>query len=140
MKKALEDSAATTQTLTPTASGGVNTVSDDDASLNRQLEENNKAMEDMKLSYEEKLKKAQEQARLQFSFRHLSLMFKIFCFEKNSDLASTKIIKKSKTMPHLRNVNMDSMLSGKIRHLLDGEGVKKIGSDPKSDIVLGGIK
>jgi hypothetical protein len=67
-------------------------------------------------------------------------LFKIFSFEKNSDLASTKIIKKSKTMPHLRNVNMDSMLSGKIRHLLDGEGVKKIGSDPKSDIVLGGIK
>lgn len=68
MKKALEDSAATTQTLTPTSSGGVNAVSDDDASLKRQLEENNKAMEDMKLSYEEKLKKAQEQVWLEFSF------------------------------------------------------------------------
>jgi hypothetical protein len=68
LKKALEDSAATTQALTPTASGGVNTVSEDEASLKRQLEDNNKAMEDMKLSYEEKLKKAQEQVRLKFSF------------------------------------------------------------------------
>ena len=35
---------------------------------------------------------------------------------------------------------MDSVLSGTIRHLLEGDGVKKIGSDPKGDIVLGGIK
>ncbi len=35
---------------------------------------------------------------------------------------------------------MDSVLSGTIRHLLEGDGVKNIGSDSKSEIVLGGIK
>ena len=43
--------------------GGGGGAEDDEASLKRQLEENNKAMEDMKLSYEEKLKKAQDQVR-----------------------------------------------------------------------------
>jgi len=50
------------------------------------------------------------------------------------------VIEKSKTVPHLRNVNMDSTLSGMIRFLLEGDGVKNIGSDPKSEIVLNGIK
>ena len=52
----------------------------------------------------------------------------------------SEAVEKSKTIPHLRNVNMDSMLSGTIRFLLDAEGVKTIGTDPKSNIVLGGIK
>jgi hypothetical protein len=35
---------------------------------------------------------------------------------------------------------MDSTLSGMIRFLLEGDGVKNVGSDPKSEIVLSGIK
>jgi hypothetical protein len=67
-----------------------------------------------------------------------------FFLLKNKDILGTgsasKVIEKSKTVPHLRNVNMDSTLSGMIRFLLEGDGVKNIGSDPKSEIVLNGIK
>lgn len=58
----------------------------------------------------------------------------------DSSGGASKVIEKSKTIPHLRNVNMDSTLSGMIRFLLEGDGVKNIGSEPKSEVPLTGIK
>jgi len=63
LKKALESGGV--GDVKKAGGGG---VEDDEASLKRQLEENNKAMEDMKLSYEEKLKKAQDQVRFKIKF------------------------------------------------------------------------
>ena len=57
LKKALESGGK----IDPALIGGAAGDKVDDAALKKQLEENNKAMEDMKLSYEEKLKLAQEQ-------------------------------------------------------------------------------
>lgn len=52
---------------------------------------------------------------------------------------SNKHIEKAKTVPHIRNVNMDPTLSGTIFHFFDGQGPKKIGSAPDSDIILKAI-
>jgi kinesin family member 1 len=61
LKKALESGGVGDVKKISSTTGS---AEDDEASLKRQLEENNKAMEDMKLSYEEKLKKAQDQVKI----------------------------------------------------------------------------
>jgi hypothetical protein len=49
------------------------------------------------------------------------------------------LLQKAKTTPHLSNINMDPTLSGSIKLLLEGDGVKKIGMPGKSDIPLNGL-
>ena len=48
-------------------------------------------------------------------------------------------MEKSKTTPHLRNVNMDPYLSQTIKLLLEGEGPKTLGPEGKSNIALYGV-
>jgi hypothetical protein len=66
----------------------------------------------------------------------LNLIFDLF---KTENLSVFKTVEQSKTIPHLRNVNMDSTLSGMIRHLLDKEGEITIGKPGNADIGLNGL-
>ncbi len=58
-------------------------------------------------------------------------------FKGGSERAT--LLQKAKTNPHLTNINMDPSLSGSIKLILEGEGVKKIGVAGKSDIPLSGL-
>ena len=62
---------------------------------------NDKAMEDMKMSYEEKLKAAQKAG------------------QNSGDAMLQKILKDKQTKPHLYNLNFDPQLSGRIIHILE---------------------
>lgn len=90
----------------------------DGDALKRQLEENEKSMKLMQQSYEEKLAAAHAQT---------------------ANLERTKIVEKSKTMPSLKNINMDPQLSGTIIILLESQGVVKIGKQGKAYIGLSGV-
>ena len=48
-------------------------------------------------------------------------------------------MQKAKTIQHLTNINSDPTLSGSIKILLEGEGVKKIGIAGQSEISLAGL-
>ena len=48
-------------------------------------------------------------------------------------------MEKAKTVPHLRNINMDPQLCGTVKILLEGEGTKIVGLPGKSDIGLKGF-
>ncbi len=65
--------------------------------MQAQMNGNNKELEEMKLSYEEKLKAAQK---------------------NSSDHALQQINKEKKKNPHLYNLNFDPQLNGKIIHIL----------------------
>lgn len=82
-----------------------------------QLSENDKEMEEMKKTYEEKLKAFQD--------GHVSVVG-----DQNE---------KKKSTPHLFNLNIDSQLSGKIIHFIEKD-TTKIGNKngEQSDITLGG--
>jgi hypothetical protein len=54
-------------------------------------------------------------------------------------MEQSKIYEKAKTTTHLRNINMDPTLSGKVKILLEGEGTKVIGLPGKSDIPMSGL-
>ncbi|CAF0775133.1 unnamed protein product [Brachionus calyciflorus] len=120
LKKMLESGGkidpALLQQFTNTNQGGDQKVNDD--VLQKQLEENEKAMKEMQQSYEEKLAQAKATAGI-------------------SDRAV--IMEKAKKTPHLSNINMDPSLSGTIKLLLEGEGKKTIGLPGNSDISLNGI-
>ena len=62
---------------------------------------NDKQLEDMKLSYEEKLKAAQAASK------------------NSGDELMQKIMKDKGTKPHLYNLNFDPQLSGRIIHILE---------------------
>ena len=62
---------------------------------------NDKELEDMKLSYEEKLKAAQ------------------LAGKSTGDDMLQKIMKDKQTKPHLYNLNFDPQLSGRIIHILE---------------------
>ena len=62
---------------------------------------NDRELEEMRLSYEEKLKAAQKAQ------------------SKNVDHKLAKIMEDKKTKPHLFNLNFDPQLSGRIVHILD---------------------
>ncbi|CAF0775063.1 unnamed protein product [Brachionus calyciflorus] len=99
----------------------LNGTEDNDAeeeALRKQLAENDKAMKSMQQTYEEKLAEAKSMTE---------------------NLRSTKIHEQAKTIPHLRNVNMDPSLSGTIIYLIEGEGLKKVGSGADSQVKLKGI-
>ena len=52
---------------------------------------------------------------------------------------ASKVLERSKTVTHLRNVNMDTSLSGSIRYLIEKDGALTIGAPGKADIGLNGI-
>jgi len=126
------------------ASGGkvdpsLNTFGTDEA-LKKQLAENDKAMRDMKLSYEEKLAEAAKSQVRDLFFKILNLDMTenfVLLFKGGSERGA--LLQKAKTTPHLSNINMDPTLSGSIKLLLEGDGVKKIGMPGKSDIPLNGL-
>ena len=62
---------------------------------------NDKEMDDMKLSYEEKLKAAQ------------------LAGKNSGDEMLQKIMKDKQTKPHLYNLNFDPQLNGRIIHILE---------------------
>ncbi len=65
---------------------------------------------------------------------------KIFLkINKVEKLSASKLLERSKTVTHLRNVNMDTSLSGTIRHLIEKDGELTIGAPGKADIGLNGI-
>ncbi|XP_070536744.1 kinesin-like protein KIF28 isoform X2 [Ptychodera flava] len=93
-----------------------------EAEMQATLEENQKEMELMRQSWEEKLREAQQAAAQQ-------------------DQAELAKKNEKKTTPHLYNLNVDPQLSGMITHLLK-PGTYKIGNnkaDPPADIVLSGL-
>lgn len=51
----------------------------------------------------------------------------------------SKSMEKAKTTPHLSNVNMDPTLTGTIKLILEGEGVKTLAPPGKGDIPLNGL-
>ena len=61
LKKLLETGGKLDAGSVPANGGGADVDTDEEAALKKQLEENNKAMENMAKTYEEKLKQAQEQ-------------------------------------------------------------------------------
>jgi len=61
LKKLLETGGKLDGGSVPANGGGADVDTDEEAALKKQLEENNKAMENMAKTYEEKLKQAQEQ-------------------------------------------------------------------------------
>ena len=67
------------------------------------------------------------------------MQYLIFDLLKTENLSVSKTVELSKSIPHLRNVNMDSTLSGMIRHLLDKEGDITIGKPGSADIGLNGL-
>lgn len=58
---------------------------------------------------------------------------------QSNELISYKIKQKSKTVPHLSNINMDPSLCHTIKILLEGSGKKKVGTPGKADIALNGV-
>lgn len=110
--------------------------------LKKQLAENDKAMKEMAQSYEEKLAAAKSQVyfvRKKFTKEKNLIFFFNLNLKKTGNLERTKIIEKSKTVPHIKNVNIDPSLSGAIIFLLEGEGPKTIGLAANSNIKLNGV-
>lgn len=87
--------------------------------MRKQIEENEKEEEQMKMEYEAKLAAA-------------------IAAQKTSHGDRGALLEKAKTTPHLTNLNMDPSLCGTIKVLLE-EGNKTIGVPGKSDIALHGI-
>jgi hypothetical protein len=48
-------------------------------------------------------------------------------------------LEKAKTVPHLRNINMDPSLCGTVKILLEGEGTKIFGLPGKAEIGIKGF-
>ncbi|XP_006815172.1 kinesin-like protein KIF28 [Saccoglossus kowalevskii] len=90
--------------------------------MKAQMEENQREVELMKQSWQEKLREAQAAAA-----------------QNDQEVATKK--DEVKTTPHLYNLNVDSQLSGMIVHLLKGTAFKvgNTKADPKPDIVLSGL-
>lgn len=96
----------------------VQKLKQEEETMRKQLEENEKNMKLMQQSYEEKLAAAKSQVG-------------------GNEIA--KILEKAKTTPHLSNVNMDPACNGTIKLLLEGEGTKTLAPLGKGDIPLNGL-
>ena len=88
--------------------------------LKKQMEDNEKEMDNMEKTYEEKLAAALANQS-----------------QKKND--REELLEKAKTIPHLSNLNMDPSLSGTLKLLLEGNGTKTVGVPKKADIGLFGI-
>jgi kinesin family protein 1 len=89
--------------------------------LKRQLEQNEKEIDSMKQGYEQKLAEALAKA-------------------KEND--RSKANEKAKICPHLSNINVDPMLTGSVKHIIEFNGPDKrivIGSGEKSSIQMFGL-
>jgi kinesin family member 1 len=93
----------------------------DDEAMKAALLENQRQMKAMQDDYEKKL----AASRLEQG--------------QNGNNNASIISEKAKKIPHLSNVNMDPSLNGSVKILLEGDGVKKIGTSKDSAIVLAGV-
>ena len=71
------------------------------------------------------------------SFIFLLLLIRIKFQIGGGDIA--KNLEKAKTIPHLSNINMDPILSGTIKLILEGDGQKRLAPPGKGDIPLNGL-
>lgn len=91
----------------------------DEDNIKQIMKENEKRIEEMMKSYEEKLAEAKSMNSKQ----------------NENDL----LLEKAKKYPHLTNINMDPVLSGSVIISLDGESDKRIGAAHDSHIKLTGL-